>query len=157
MRLAASEAGTPVLIRRMIALDMNVIVIARAQKEYAGEGAQFMKVIGEIFAGEKNMVYEFDYVFQFVHVPGEGGGKYRAIVHKQRITPGEKPMPQSFDFHIDKKGRSTFYDEFSKYVDKARSNAESHGVADPVRGETEEENEISAAKLLPPKCLIQTW
>ena len=55
-------------------------------------------------------------------------------------------MPESFDFHIDKKGRSTFYDEFSKYVDKARLNAESHGVADPVRGETEEEKEVSAAQ-----------
>ena len=120
------------LIRRMIALDMNVVIIARAQKEYAGEGGNFMKVIGEIFAGEKNMVYEFDYVFQFIHVPGEGGGKYTAIVHKQRVTPGEKPMPESFEFHIDKKGRSTFYDEFSKYVDKGRLNEAPHGVADPV-------------------------
>ena len=123
------------LIRRMIALDMNVVIIARAQKEYAGEGGNFMKVIGEIFAGEKNMVYEFDYVFQFIHVPGESGGKYTAIVHKQRVTPGEKPMPESFEFHIDKKGRSTFYDEFSKYVDKGRLNEAPHVVADPVKEE----------------------
>jgi hypothetical protein len=123
------------LIRRMIALDMNVVVIARAAKEYSGSGDNFMKVIGEIFAGEKNMVYEFDYVFQFVHEAGEAGGKYRAIVHKQRVTPGEKPMPESFEFHIDKKGRSTFYDEFSKYVDKERLNQEPHQVADPVKEE----------------------
>ncbi len=123
------------LIRRMIALDMNVIVIARAQKEYAAEGGNFMKVVGEIFAGEKGLPYEFDFIFQFVHEAGESGGKYQAIVHKQRTTPGEKPMPESFDFHIDKKGRSTFYDEFSKYVDKEKLNQESHVVVDPVKEE----------------------
>ena len=135
------------LIRRMIALDMNVVIIARAQKEYAGEGGggNFMKVIGEIFAGEKNMVYEFDYVFQFIHVPGEGGGKYTAVVHKQRVTPGEKPMPESFEFTIDKKGRSTFYDEFSKYVDKDRLNAEPHQVTDPVKEEGQAPNEADPA------------
>jgi hypothetical protein len=121
------------LIRRMIALDMNVVIIARAQKEYAAEGGNFMKVIGDIFAGERNLPYEFDYIFQFIHEAGEAGGKYRAIVHKQRVTPGEKPMPESFEFKIDKAGRSTFYDEFSKYVDKDRLNAEPHQVADPVK------------------------
>ncbi len=133
------------LIRRMIALDMNVVVIARAQKEYAGEGTNFMNVIGETFAGEKNLVYEFDYVFQFAHIlptaedttAGKSSNRYLAIVHKQRITPGEKPLPDSCEFHIDKKGRSTFYDEFSKFVDKDRLNQEAHGVADPVKeGET---------------------
>jgi hypothetical protein len=121
------------LIRRMIAIDVNVVIVARAQKEYKGEGGNFMTVVGEIFAGEKNMVYEFDYVFQFIHVPGEGGGKYTAVVHKQRVSPGEKPLPESFEFHIDKKGRSTFYDEFSKYVDKDRLNEAPHQVADPVK------------------------
>lgn len=138
------------LIRRMIALDMNVVVIARAQKEYAGEGGNFMKVIGEIFAGEKNLVYEFDYVFQFIHEEG----KYRAMVQKQRVTPGEKPMPESFEFTIDKKGRSTFYDEFSKYVDKAKLNAESHGVADPLQGEAKEEKETPAPQ--PPTAGSET-
>ena len=133
------------LIRRMIAIDVNVVIVARAQKEYAGEGGNFMKVVGEIFAGEKNMVYEFDYVFQFIHVPGEGGGKYTAIVHKQRVTPGEKPMPESFEFTIDKKGRSTFYDEFSKYVDKERLNAEPHQVADPVKEVVETAEEVAPA------------
>ena len=122
------------LLRRAIALDTNVIVIARATKEYKGEGADYMKVVGEIFAGEKNIVYEFDYVFQFTHEATETGDKYTAIVHKQRVTPGEKPMPSYFEFHI-KKGRSTFYDEFSKYVDKERLNAEPHQVADPVKEE----------------------
>jgi hypothetical protein len=133
------------LIRRMIAIDVNVVIVARAQKEYKGEGGNFMTVVGEIFAGEKNMVYEFDYVFQFIHVPGEGGGKYTAIVHKQRVTPGEKPMPESFEFHIDKKGRSTFYDEFSKYVDKERLNQAPHQVDDPVKEEGEVPGELAPA------------
>jgi hypothetical protein len=127
------------MVRRQIAADMNVINIARSQKEYAGKGDNFMQVVGEIFAGEKNLIYEFDYVFQFIHEAGEAGGKYRAIVHKQRVTPGEKPMPESFEFHIDKKGRSTFYDEFSKYVDKNRLNQEPHQVADPVKEVVEQE------------------
>lgn len=122
------------LIRRAIALDTSVVFIARAQKEYAGEGKDYMKVVGEIFAGEKNIVYEFDYVFQFTSEATETGTKYTAIVHKQRVTPGEKPMPSHFEFHI-KKGRSTFYDEFSKYVDKDRLNQEPHQVADPVKEE----------------------
>ena len=126
------------LIRRAIALDMSVVFIARAQKEYAGEGKDYMKVVGEIFAGEKNMVYEFDYVFQFTHEPTETGDKYTAIVHKQRVTPGEKPMPSYFEFHI-KKGRSTFYDEFAKYVNKERLNQEPHQVPDPVKEVVETE------------------
>ena len=60
--------------------------------------------------------------------------------------PARNRCPKSFEFTIDKKGRSTFYDEFSKYVDKTKLNAESHGVKDPVQGETEEEKEVPAAQ-----------
>ena len=139
------------LLRRAIALDTNVIVIARATKEYKGEGADYMKVVGEIFAGEKNIVYEFDYVFQFAHEATETGDKYTAIVHKQRVTPGEKPMPSYFEFHI-KKGRSTFYDEFSKYVDKGRLNEAPHQVTDPVKEEaaTETPPEVPGPEKSPP-------
>ena len=145
------------LIRRAIALDMSVVFIARAQKEYAGEGKDYMKVVGEIFAGEKNIVYEFDYVFQFTSEATETGTKYTAIVHKQRVTPGEKPMPSYFEFHI-KKGRSTFYDEFSKYVNKERLNAEPHQVADPVKEVVEPEvvAEQPAQEIAPPDTPAQT-
>ncbi len=46
------------LVRRLIALDMNVIVTARAKVQYA-DGA-FMKAIGETFDGEKSLPYLFD-------------------------------------------------------------------------------------------------
>jgi hypothetical protein len=46
------------LIRKLIALDMNVIVTARQKVQYA-DGA-FMKAIGETFDGEKSLPYLFD-------------------------------------------------------------------------------------------------
>lgn len=46
------------LIRKLIALDMNVIVTARQKVQYA-DGA-FMKAIGETFDGEKSLPYHFD-------------------------------------------------------------------------------------------------
>ena len=46
------------LIRKLIALDMNVIVTARQKVQYA-DGA-FMRAIGETFDGEKSLPYLFD-------------------------------------------------------------------------------------------------
>ena len=46
------------LIRKLIALDMNVIVTARQKVQYA-DGA-FMKASGETFDGEKSLPYLFD-------------------------------------------------------------------------------------------------
>jgi len=46
------------LIRRLHALDMNVIATARQKTQYA-DGA-FMKTIGETFDGEKSLPYLFD-------------------------------------------------------------------------------------------------
>jgi hypothetical protein len=45
-------------LRKLIALDMNVIVTARQKAQYA-DGA-FMKVIGDTFDGEKSLPYLFD-------------------------------------------------------------------------------------------------
>ena len=45
-------------VRKLIALDMNVIVTARQKIQYA-DGA-FMKAIGETFDGEKSLPYLFD-------------------------------------------------------------------------------------------------
>ncbi|MBU1701037.1 MAG: ATP-binding protein [Candidatus Eisenbacteria bacterium] len=49
-------------IRRIIALDMNVIVTARQKTQYA-DGA-FMKAIGETFDGEKSLPYLFDTILR---------------------------------------------------------------------------------------------
>lgn len=45
-------------IRKLIALDMNVIVTARQKVQYAD--GQFMRSIGETFDGEKSLPYLFD-------------------------------------------------------------------------------------------------
>lgn len=118
-------------LRRMISMDMNVILVARSQPKYAGKGSNFMEVVGQIFAGEKGMVYEFDYIFEFRHEEG----KRFAIVHKQRVTPGDKPFPERFEFTIDDQGHSNFYEIFSSYVDKDRLIAPAQAVADPVKDE----------------------
>lgn len=46
------------LTRKLIALDMNVIVTARQKVQYADSG--FMKAVGETFDGEKSLPYMFD-------------------------------------------------------------------------------------------------
>ncbi len=49
-------------IRKLLAVDMNVIVTARQKVQYA-DGA-FMKAIGETFDGEKSLPYLFDVVLR---------------------------------------------------------------------------------------------
>jgi len=51
------------LIRKLIGLDMNVIVTARQKAQYADSG--FMRVIGETFDGEKSLPYLFDTILRF--------------------------------------------------------------------------------------------
>ncbi|MDI6752815.1 MAG: AAA family ATPase [Thermodesulfobacteriota bacterium] len=115
------------MLRRTMAIDMSSIATARSQPKYAGKGQNFMEVVGQIFAGEKGIVYEYDYIFEFIV---EANIRY-AVVHKQRITPGDKPFPDKFEHHIDGQGFSDFYNIFSQYVDPGRLNAPSHAVADP--------------------------
>lgn len=50
------------LIRKIMTLDMNVIVTAHQKKMYSDE--QMMKVIGDTFDGEKSLGYVFDIVVQ---------------------------------------------------------------------------------------------
>jgi hypothetical protein len=77
------------LLRRMVALDMHVIVTARSKPQYA-DGA-FMRVIGETFDGEKSLPYIFDVVLRLYR---ERDGRFLAQVVKDRtgrlpITPFE--------------------------------------------------------------------
>jgi len=46
------------IIRKLIRLDMNVVVTARQKTQYADSG--FMRAIGETFDGEKSLPYLFD-------------------------------------------------------------------------------------------------
>lgn len=118
-------------IRRLLALDLNVIIIARMKKEYAGSsgGADFMKVIGETFAGDPNLVYEFDYIF---HLLNEEKGRFAEIKLKQRVPVGGKPFPSQFSFQITDDGRSTFFDIFKEHALSKYFETMAQTVKDPV-------------------------
>jgi hypothetical protein len=118
-------------IRRLLAMDMNVIIIARMKKEYAGTsgGADFMKVIGETFAGDPNLVYEFDYIF---HLLNEDEGRFAEIKLKQRVPVGGKPFPERFPFLITDEGRSDFFDIFKATALSEYFDTMAQKVKDPV-------------------------
>ena len=56
------------LLRKLIQLDMNVIVTARQKAQYADTG--FMRVIGETFDGEKSLPYLFDTILRLYREDG---------------------------------------------------------------------------------------
>ena len=75
------------LIRKIVALDMNVIVTARQKVQYA-DGA-FMKAIGETFDGEKSLPYLFDTI---VRLYRDEQGRFLGECLKDRsnkLPPGE--------------------------------------------------------------------
>jgi hypothetical protein len=92
--------------------------------------SDFMKVIGEIFAGERNLVYEFDYI----RLSYEDGKRF-ATVNKQRVPAGCKPLPERFEFIIDEQGNSTLFQVLQQYVNPQNWTAPAHQVKDPVREE----------------------
>lgn len=67
------------LVRKLIALDMNVIVTARQKAQYADSG--FMRVIGETFDGEKSLPYLFDTI---LHLYRDKDGRFLAANMKDR-------------------------------------------------------------------------
>jgi len=74
-------------IRKLIALDMNVIVTARQKVQYADGG--FMKAIGETFDGEKSLPYLFDTI---VRLYRDEKGRFLGECLKDRsnkLPPGE--------------------------------------------------------------------
>jgi len=58
----AVKAEFKAFIRKLIQLDMNVIVTARQKAQYADSG--FMRVIGKTFDGEKSLPYMFDSILR---------------------------------------------------------------------------------------------
>ena len=74
-------------IRKLIALDMNVIVTARQKVQYADGG--FMKAIGETFDGEKSLPYLFDTI---VRLYRDEKGRFLGECLKDRsnkLPPGQ--------------------------------------------------------------------
>lgn len=121
-------------MRRLLALDLNVIIIARMKKEYAGAagGADFMKVIGETFAGDPNLAYEFDYIFKLIN---EDEGRFAEIKMKQRVPVGGRPFPERFPFIISGEGKSNFFEIFQEYALPRYFENSAHAVDDPVTEE----------------------
>ena len=82
-------------MRKLLALDMNVIVTAREKDRYRQSG--FMEVEGVTFDAEKSMPYLFDVVLQLYR--GENG-EYLARTLKARGPAGQKlpaEGPMSFE------------------------------------------------------------
>ncbi|MFA5187102.1 MAG: AAA family ATPase [Patescibacteria group bacterium] len=63
------------LIRRLVDLDMNVIVTARQKVLYQEGGGDFMKKIGDTFDGEKGLPYLFDTIVQMFQENGKIMGR----------------------------------------------------------------------------------
>jgi hypothetical protein len=75
----AIKADWRELLRKLIALDMHVIVTARAKAQYADTG--FMRAIGTTFDSEKTLPYVFDIV---LHQYRDSDGRFLAEVVKDR-------------------------------------------------------------------------
>jgi len=80
------------LIKRLLALDMNVIVTTPSKVLYSPEKEEFMKVIGTEPEGPKQLPYMFDVVLE-LKVDGD---KRLAYVRKDRTN--KLPLNQWFDF-----------------------------------------------------------
>lgn len=67
------------LIRKLIELDMNVVITARQKTQYADAG--FMRAIGETFDGEKSLPYLFDSILRLYR---DDKGRFMAENMKDR-------------------------------------------------------------------------
>lgn len=67
------------LLRKLIQLDMNVIITARQKAQYAETG--FMRPVGETFDGEKSLPYIFDTILRLYR---DEGGRFMAENLKDR-------------------------------------------------------------------------
>jgi len=78
-------------IRKLLGLDMNVIVTAREKTKYKDGG--FMQAIGETFDGEKSLPYLFDTVMRLFKTKE---GKYMGLCIKDRTGK----FPEKGEFEI---------------------------------------------------------
>jgi hypothetical protein len=78
---ATIKAEFKELVRKLIQLDMNVIVTARQKALYSDAG--FMRVIGETFDGEKSLPYLFDTILRLYR---DDTGRFMAENMKDRTN-----------------------------------------------------------------------
>lgn len=69
------------LVRKLIQLDMNVIVTARQKALYSDAG--FMRIVGETFDGEKSLPYLFDTILRLYR---DDAGRFMAENIKDRTN-----------------------------------------------------------------------
>lgn len=113
------------LITKILALDMNIIVTARAKDLYSEK--EFMQKIGVTADGHKEMPYKFDVVLE---LQKDAEGKRWAVVEKDRTNC----LPHTFEFN---------YETFSTYLDvdglKRKAVAfDQRKAIDDARGRTHE-------------------
>lgn len=72
------KADTKLLFRKLLMLDMNIVITAREKTLYSDN--EFMKKIGQTYDGEKNMAYEFDTLLRLY----TENNKFMAVAEKDR-------------------------------------------------------------------------
>jgi hypothetical protein len=92
------KAEWKAFIRRLLALDMNIIAIAREKDKFKkGKGDNFLELVGQTFDAEKLTPYYFDTVIQLILEKGE----FSAIIKKNRNNtlglPIEVPVKLTYE------------------------------------------------------------
>jgi len=88
------------LIKKLLALDMNIICTARAKTAYSQAEGDFMKAIGLVADGPKELPFLFDVVLELS--VAEDGKRYATVIKDRTNT-----MPDKFEFT---------YEEFVKFI-----------------------------------------
>lgn len=129
------------LMRKLIALDMNVVVTAHEKALYAdtSQGGKFMEKVGFTFDGEKKLPYLFDIVLRFT----KQGDKFLTEVIKDRTNKLPKKKFETSFYAI-----SACYDE----NDVMRKAQPQKPITEEQRRDIEEA--IEKLKLPPTKVLM---
>ena len=96
------QSDMKAFVNKLLSLDMNIIVTARAKAEYSADASEFMKVIGKKPDGPKDAPFMFDVVLELNFVPGTDERKAKVI--KDRTNT----LPKEFEYT---------YQELVKYLD----------------------------------------
>jgi len=87
------------IIKKLLALDMNIIVTSQSKALYSSDNQEFMKLLGNQPDSPKQLPYMFDVVLELK----KESGKHMAIVDKDRTNK----LPPKFEFK---------YESFTKYL-----------------------------------------